>query len=126
MNWSLIIAGGFAGFATVGHFFIGSRNFLGPTLQASFDEVSKKVMHCLFHYVSGYLILSAIFLLAIGLGFKLGGNPALLVRFIALNYAAFAVAQIIIALTSKIQNPLFKLFQWIFWTLIALFAWIGA
>ena len=126
MNWFLIIAGGFAGFATVGHFFIGSRNFLGPTLQASFDEVPKKVMHCLFHYVSAYLILSTIFLLAIGLGFKLGGNPALLVRFIALNYAAFAVAQIIIALSSTIQNSLLKLFQWIFWILIAVFSWIGA
>ncbi|UCB47862.1 MAG: hypothetical protein JSW56_11900 [Deltaproteobacteria bacterium] len=125
MNWFLIIAGGFAGLATVGHFAIGSRSFLGPTLQASFDEVPKKVMHCLFHYVSGYLILSTIFLLAIGLGFKFGGNPALLVRFIALNYVAFAVAQIIIALTSNIQNPLFKLFQWILWTLIALFSWIG-
>jgi hypothetical protein len=64
--------------------------------------------------------------LAIGLGFKLGGNPALLVRFIALNYAAFAVAQIIIALSSTIRNSLLKLFQWIFWILIAVFSWIGA
>jgi len=126
LGGSLFIAGGLAGFATLGHFFIGSRNFLRPTLQAPFDEVPKKVMHCLFHYVSGYLILSAIFLLAIGLGYKLGGNPALLVKFIVLNYAAFAIAQIIIALASNIQNSLLKLFQWIFWTLIALFAWIGA
>ena len=125
MNWFLIIAGGLAGFATVGHFFIGSRNFLKPTLQAPFDEVPKKVMHSLFHYVSAYLILSTIFLLAIGLGYTLGGNSALLVKFIGLNYAAFTVAQIIIALTSNIQNALFKLFQWIFWTLIALFSWIG-
>jgi hypothetical protein len=125
MNWFLIIAGGLAGFATVGHFFIGSRNFLKPTLQAPFDEVPKKVMHCLFHYVSAYLILSTIFLLAIGLGYKLGGNSALLVKFIGLNYAAFAVAQIIIAVASNIQNALFKLFQWIFWTFIALFSWIG-
>ena len=125
MNWFLIIAGGLAGFATVGHFFIGSRNFLKPTLQAPFDEVPKKVMQCLFHYVSAYLILSTIFLLAIGLGYKLGGNSALLVKFIGLNYAAFAVAQIIIAVASNIQNALFKLFQWIFWTLIALFSWIG-
>ncbi len=126
MNWFLIIAGGFAGFATVGHFAIGARSFLRPTLQASFEEVPKKVMHCLFHYVSAYLILSAIFLLAIGLGFKLGGGTSLLVKFIALNYAAFAIAQVIIALASNIQNALFKLFQWMFWVLIALFAWLGA
>ena len=126
MNWLIIIAGGFAGFATVGHFAIGTRSFLQPTLQASFDEVPKKVMHCLFHYVSAYLILSAIFLLAIGLGFKLGGGTSLLVKFIALNYAAFAIAQVIIALASNIQNALFKLFQWMFWVLIALVAWLGA
>lgn len=126
MNWFLIIAGGFAGFATMGHFAIGTRRFLGPTLQASFDEVPKKVMHCLFHYVSAYLILSAIFLLAIGIGFKLGEGTGLLVRFVALNYAAFAIAQVIIAVASNIKHALFKLFQWIFWALIALFSWLGA
>ena len=126
MNWFLIIAGGFAGFATVGHFAIGTGRFLRPTLQASFDEVPKKVMHCLFHYVSAYLILSTIFLLAIGLGLKLGGGTSLLVKFIALNYAAFAIAQAILALASNIKNALFKLFQWMFWVLIALFAWLGA
>jgi hypothetical protein len=83
-------------------------------------------MHCLFHYVSAYLILSTIFLLAIGLGFKLGGGTSLLVKFIALNYAAFAIAQAILALASNIKNALFKLFQWMFWVLIALFAWLGA
>jgi hypothetical protein len=126
MNWLLIIAGGFAGFATVGHLTVGTKNFLVPTLQASFDEVPKKVMHCLFHYVSAYLILTTIYLLAIGVGFKFGGGTTLLVKFIAVNYAAFALGQIIIALASKIQNALFKLFQWVFWTLIAVIAWLGA
>ena len=126
MNWFLVIAGGVAGLATVGHFVIGSRNFLAPMLKASLDEVPKKVMHCLFHYVSAYLILSAIFLLAIGFGFTFKGDTAILVKFIALHYVAFAVSQVVIALTSKIQNALFKLFQWMFWTLIAVFAWIGA
>ncbi len=126
MNWLLFIAGVFAVFATVGHFTIGTKRFLNPMLQASFDEIPKKVMHSVFHYVSAYLILSAIFLLALGVGFKLGGDTALLAKFIALLYAAFAVSQIIIALTSKIQNALFKLFQWTFWTVIAVFAWLGA
>jgi hypothetical protein len=91
MNWFLIIAGGFAGLATVGHFAIGSGSFLRPTLEASFDE-----------------------------------GTSLLVKFIALNYAAFAIAQAILALASNIKNALFKLFQWMFWVLIALFAWLGA
>ncbi len=83
-------------------------------------------MHCVFHYVSAYLILSAIALLMIGSGIGLQGDTTLLTRFIAVNYAVFAVWQIILALGSRIPNGIFKLFQWILFTLIAIFAWIGA
>ncbi|NIN00846.1 MAG: hypothetical protein GTO24_23015 [candidate division Zixibacteria bacterium] len=54
---------------------------------------------------------------------KAGAGP--LIGFIAINYAAFAVVQVIIAVTSKIENAMFKLFQWIFWVIIAVFAWLG-
>ena len=126
MNWLVIISGLVAAFCTVGHFAIGSKQFLQPMLQASFDDVPKKVMHCVFHYVSVYLVLSTIFLLAIGLGYNFNSEPSLLVKFIAIHYAVFAVSQLIIAATSKIQNAFFKLFQWIFFTLIAVTAWLGA
>ena len=126
MNWLILIAGVFAAFTTIGHFLVGSKSFLKPMLNADFDEVAKKVMHCVFHYVSTYLILSSLALLIIGFGLKFDGGNLLLVRFIALNYAVFAVWQIIIALTSKIPNAMFKLFQWIFPVLIAVFAWLGA
>ena len=126
MNWLILIAGVFAAFTTIGHFLVGSKSFLKPMLNADFDEVAKKVMHCVFHYVSTYLILSSLALLIIGFGLKFDGGNLLLVRFIALNYAVFAVWQIIIALTSKIPNAMVKLFQWIFPVLIAVFAWLGA
>ncbi len=125
MNWLLLIGGLFAAFATVGHFTIGSKSFLKPVLEASIDEVPKKVMHCVFHFVSAYQVLSSIALLGAGVGLiaKAGAGP--LIGFIAINYAAFAVVQVIIAVTSKIENAMFKLFQWIFWVIIAVFAWLG-
>jgi hypothetical protein len=126
MNWLILISGLVAGFCTVGHFAIGSKQYLRPMLQSSFDEVPKKVMHCVFHYVSVYLVLSTIFLLAIGLGYNFNSDTSLLVKFIAVHFALFAVSQLIIAATSKIQNAVFKMFQWIFFTVIAVTAWIGS
>ena len=126
MNWLVIISGLLAAFCTVGHFAIGSKQFLQPMLQASFDDVSKKVMHCVFHYISVYLVLSAIFLLAVGFGYKFNTDTTLMIKFVAINFALFAVMQLIIAFTSKIQNAVFKMFQWIIFTVIAVFAWLGA
>ncbi|HDY88556.1 MAG TPA: hypothetical protein ENH82_10665 [bacterium] len=125
MNWLLFISGLFAVFTTVGHFIVGGKRFLKPMLQAPFDEVSKKVMHCVFHYISVFLVISTIALLASGFCLipKTGDN--LLVKFIALNYAFFALTQIVIALTSKLHMGIFKLFQWIFFILIAVFALLG-
>ena len=125
MNWMILISGLAAGFVTLGHFTVGSKDFLKPMLQADFDDVPKKVMHCVFHYISVYVVLSFIVLIAIGLGFSFGTANALLVKFIAINYFLFAITQIVIAATSNIPNGVIKLFQWIFFMVIAIFAWIG-
>ena len=109
MNWMIIISGLVAGFVNVGHFTVGSKDFLKPMLQADFDDVPKKVMHCVFHYVSAYLVLSFIVLIAIGLGFSFGTADALLVKFIAVNYFFFAITQIVIAATSNIPKGVIKL-----------------
>ena len=126
MNWMILISGLAAGFVNFGHFTVGRKDFLKPMLQADFDDVPKKVMHCVFHYVSAYVVLSFIVLIAIGLGFSFGTADALLVKFIAVNYFFFAITQIVIAATSKIPNGVIKLFQWIFFMGVAIFAWIGA
>jgi hypothetical protein len=49
-----------------------------------------------------------------------------MVQFIAVHFALFAVTQLIIAATSKIPNAVFKMFQWIIFVVIAVFAWLGA
>jgi hypothetical protein len=126
MNWMILISGLAAGFVNLGHFTVGRKDFLKPMLQADFDDVPKKVMHCVFHYISVYVVLSFIVLIAIGLGFSFGTADALLVKFIAVNYFFFAITQIVIAATSNIPNGVIKLFQWIFFMGVAIFAWIGA
>ena len=125
MNWMVLIAGLAAGFVNLGHFTVGSKEFLKPMLQADFEDVPKKVMHCVFHYVSVYVVVSCIVLIAIGLGYEFGTTDALLVKFIAINYFLFAIVQIVIATTSNIPNGLMKLFQWIIFMVIAILAWIG-
>ena len=126
MNWLVLISGLIAAFCTVGHFAIGSKQYLQPMLQASFDDVAKKVMHCVFHYVSVYLVLSTAFLIAVGFGYKFNTDATRMVQFIAVHFALFAVTQLIIAATSKIQNAAFKMFQWIIFVVIAVLAWLGA
>ncbi len=126
MNWYITIAGLLGVFATIGHFSIGSKQFLKPMLEASFDPIPKKVMHCLFHYVSTYMILSTIMLLMIGLNVWPALNSMIAIKFIGANYLVFAVWQFILAAASDIPNGVFKLFQWIFFILIALFSFLGA
>ncbi len=125
MNWLVTISGIFAFFTVVGHFMVGSKAYLNPMLDASFDPVARKVMHCVFHYVSVFLILSAGTLLLIGTATWEFDGSAKLVQFIALNYAGFAVWQVILASTSGIPKGVFKLFQWVFFILISSFALIG-
>jgi len=122
----IFISGLAAGFVNVGHFTVGSKDFLKPMLQAEFDDIPKKVMHCVFHYLSVYVILSFIVLIAVGLGFSFGAADKLLVKFIAINYFFFAITQIVIAATSNIPRGMIKLFQWILFMIIAILAWIGA
>ena len=126
MNWLILIAGLFALFATIGHLTMGRKSFLRPMMDASFDEVPKKVMQSVFHYVSVFQILSAVALLLVAFGFSFNLDSTLLVWFVALNYSLFAITGIIIDLTSGIPNGLVKMFQWIFWVIIAVLAWIGA
>ncbi len=125
MNWPILISGLAAVFCTLGHFTVGRKQYLKPMLAASFDDVAKKVNHCVFHYVSAFLVLSAVCLVLIGTGFTFNTDTSLLVKFISIHYAVFAVTQIFIAATSGIQNAVFKLFQWTIFVFIAVFGWIG-
>ena len=104
MNWLLFVSGIFAVFTTIGHFAVGSRKFLKPMLEADFDEVPKKIMHCVFHYISANLVISTVVLIALGVGMSLDAGDtgvSLFAKFIAIHYIIYAVTQIIISLSSQ-------------------------
>ncbi len=126
MDNSLLTAGILAALATMGHFGVGYKRFLKPVLKANIDPVAAKVMSSLFHYMSVYMILTTVILLAFGFGdplfFKSPGDVVLI---IGLSYAGFALVQFVIALTSSIPMGILKLFQWIFWALIAAFCFFA-
>jgi hypothetical protein len=126
MNVWLIVSGLFALFVVVGHFTIGRKSYLKPMLDASFDGVAKRVMQSVFHYNSVNLVLMTILLLSVGFGLDIQGGSAVLVKFAIIHFALFAIVQIILASTAKIEKAFMKMFQWLLFILIAVFAWLGA
>jgi hypothetical protein len=126
MNYFIFISALISFVAVIGHFTMGRKEYLKPVLDSDIDIVPKKVMQSLFYYMSVFMVLSTIILLA--------GSHELcplydyvhnMIRFIAIVYAFFALTQFIIALTSGIPGGVLKMFQWLFWALIAASAIIG-
>jgi len=126
MNYFIFISALITLVAIIGHFTMGRKEYLKPVLDSDADILPKKVMQSVFHYMSVFLVLSMIVLFA--------GSHELcplydyvhnMIRFIAIVYAFFALIQFIIALTSGIPGGVFKIFQWVFWALIAAAAVIG-
>jgi len=126
MNYFILVSAIISLAAVIGHLTMGRKEYLLPVLKSQIDLVPKKVMHSLFHYMTVFMILSTIILLA-------GSHHSCplydyvhhMIRFIGVVYAFFALTQFIIALTSGIPGGIFKLFQWVLWALIALFAVLG-
>ncbi|MDB4583807.1 hypothetical protein N9164_11690 [Draconibacterium sp.] len=110
MNIYALIAGILAAFATLGHLTMGKKQFLMPMLNAEFDNLPKKVMHSVFHYITVFLLFTAFMLIMIGIrGSGCMFDPTLVLGFIGANYLLFAIWQIVIALSASIS--LFKMFQ---------------
>ena len=115
-----------ASLSTIGHFAIGAKDFLKPVLNSDIDEIPRKVMQSLFHYMSVYMVLTSVILLGVSIGESLiFEHTDDVVKMIGLSYAGYAIIQFIIALTSSIKMGVIKLFQWVFWALIAAFSLMG-
>jgi hypothetical protein len=122
MNPLIISAGIIALLTTAGHFTVGRKMYLKPLLESDIQGVPKKVLHCVFHYVSTFLILSTLALFVSG-SMKIG---RILAFFIAVNYSLFAVWQLALVKRSGIKRGPLKMFQWIFFVLIAALGFLGA
>jgi hypothetical protein len=127
MDYLILTSGVVATLATIGHFAMGNKVYVKPVMDSNAAEIPKRVMLSAFHYMSVYMVLTVVILLAFSMGENLVfENPADVLKLIGFSYAGFAGAQLVIALTSPIKMGIFKLFQWIFWALIAVFALLAA
>lgn len=126
MNILVLAAGIVTTLTTTGHFAVGTKMFLVPILAAPMDLIVRKQAQSIFHYVSVYLILSAVTLLWIGVDGALNDRSRLVVQFIAANYVGFAIWQLQIALTSGLKRGPLQMFQWLFFTAIAALAGLGS
>lgn len=127
MNYLILTSGVVAAFATIGHFAIGSKDFLKPVMDSNIPEIPKKVMQSLFHYMSVFMIFTSVILIAFSFGENLiFENSTDVLKLIGFTYAGFALAQFIIAASSSVEMGVLKMFQWIFWVIIAVFALLGA
>ena len=120
MNFPLLIAAVVTSMACAGHFTIGSKSFLKPVLEhQEIGIIPRKVMHSLFHYMSAWMLISAVllwgFVFDYAFVFRSTEDVTLL---IGICYLAFALVQIPLAMNSPIENGLLKMFQWIFWIII--------
>jgi hypothetical protein len=122
MNPLIVSAGIIALITTAGHFTAGRKMYLKPLLESDMEDVPKKVLHCVFHYVSTFLLLSILALFVSG-SMQIG---RILSFFIAVNYSLFAVWQLGLIKQSGIERGMLKMFQWIFFILIAVLGFLGA
>lgn len=122
MNPLIVSAGFIALMTTAGHFTVGRKMYLKPLLKSEMEPVPKKVLHCVFHYVSTFLSLSTLALFVSAFT-KIG---RLATVFIALNYALFAVWQLSLVKASGIERGMLKMFQWTFFVIISVLAFLGA
>jgi hypothetical protein len=127
MNYFIITSAVVATMANIGHFAMGNKEYLKPVMNSNAAEIPKKVMQSAFHYMSVYMVLTAVLLIAFSFGENLVfENRNDVLKVIGFSYAGFAAVQFIIAITSSIKMGIFKLFQWIIWVLISVFALLGA
>lgn len=112
MDILTLIAGILTAFVVFGHFIMSIKLYLSPMMKSDFDLIPKATMQCVFHYVSAFLVLSAIALLVSGFNVFPAEKTEMLIKFIGLHFIAFTLVQIGYALKSKVEKPLVKMFQW--------------
>ncbi len=126
MNTYSLIAGIIALLATIGHLTVGVKDYYRPLKNTAMDEIVKTIFTGLFHYITGFQILSSFILIMIGIrGNGCNFEPLLVLGFIGATYVFWAIVQLIITVKSPIKGAAFKMFQWVFWLLIAMFCFLA-
>ncbi|MER7665444.1 hypothetical protein [Streptomyces sp. NPDC096193] len=125
MNGWILAAGITAlGVAAV-HIVGGHRDVVRPLLSCGLADEPKRVLHAVWHMVSGDLVLSGIALLYLSLT---DGTPgtSLVAWFVAAHFIAYAATFLVVTLSVGWPRPLLRLPQWILLLPVAALAAAGA
>ncbi|ACA86182.1 hypothetical protein [Shewanella woodyi] len=126
MNYYYLVAALLALSTLIIHIHHGRKHYLFPMLSSELDPVVKAVFHCVFHFVSLFILLSTIILAACGFDLISMMQGYGLVLFIALNFGIFAIWQLFLAFDSEIPSPFRRLFQWMPFAGIAILSLVGS
>ncbi|MGW7434009.1 hypothetical protein ACWGIN_31300 [Streptomyces sp. NPDC054861] len=125
MNGWLLAAGITAlGVAAV-HIAGGHRDVVRPLLACGLTDEPKRVLHAVWHMVSGDLVLCGLALLHLSLA---GGGPGtgLVAWFVAAHFLVYAAVFLVVTLSVGWPRPLLRLPQWILLLPVAVLAAAGA
>ncbi|WP_435971983.1 hypothetical protein [Streptomyces sp. Qhu_M48] len=125
MNGWLLAAGITAlGVAAV-HIVGGHRDVVRPLLSCGLADEPKRVLHAVWHMVSGDLVLSGLALLWLSLAEGTSG-AGLVAWFVAAHFVAYAAVFLVVTLSVGWPRPLLRLPQWILLLPVAVLAAAGA
>ncbi|MGL4993719.1 MAG: hypothetical protein ACRC6R_06300 [Bacteroidales bacterium] len=123
MNIYYLIAAFVAVLSQIGHLTIGRKKFIDPVLKSDYiSQEVKGVVHTLFHYMTYMIGVSAVVLFYISqYSTVLSVDSSVIGLFLGCVWAGMGL----VALTLSFRYGLFKIFQWIFWFVIAILLFIG-
>ncbi len=127
MNLYLLGAAIIALMAVIGHFVIGTKEYLKPIMSSDADPIPKYVMKSLFHYMSVFQVLSVILLFMATVDFNcLLFELNSVAKLLGVFYIGFGISQLVVVVNSSVKNGVVKMFQWVFWLLIGVLAVVGS
>ncbi|MER5961486.1 hypothetical protein [Streptomyces sp. NPDC002057] len=125
MNGWLLAAGITAlGVAAV-HVVGGHRDVVRPLLSCGLADEPKRVLHAVWHMVSGDLVLSGLALVYLSLAEGTSGAGPV-AWFVAAHFVAYAAVFLVVTLSVGWPRPLLRLPQWILLLPVAVLAAVGA
>jgi len=125
MNTIILISAIICLFCAMGHLVMGIKMFLKPMLNAKFDEVPKRVMYGVFHYITVNFILSTIVLFAAAVKTEWFEKLESLVLFIGVQFILYCIVLLILGVTSGIKGWPAKMFQWLIFLVIGITSLLG-
>ena len=124
MNGFLLLSGSLAALTAAVHIVAGGKEIARPLLGSGLKEEVKLTLYACWHLVSVAFVLSALVLLATGVGF-FGTAPHSLAAFISVLWLLFGIVFLAVTLVVARPGGLFRFPQWVLLVPVGVFGLCG-